>query len=655
MKVFSFLLFLLSQSASALRYDQQLLQWDLDENKTAQNVVDYWSKWPEHTYQPSPSNWRFPFYTIFLDRFVDGEPENNDINDTLDYIQGIGIKGMYIAGTPFANYPWKSDSYSPSDYSLLDRHYGTIQQWRSTIDEIHRRGMYVTADSTYGTMVDLLGFKGFLNSTAPLNPLEYQTVWKGDERYFDFMPGDEYKQECQYPTFYTEEGRPVQNGSDSFFDELKGCYDSEFDLYGAIDSIDLAPDWKKSLAKTGLVQDRLREWVPSVREKIEHFTCMLITSLDIDALRIDKAGQISVDALASSSRAIRESTHTRRFISGRGREPEMRPQNPTQAISLTNSSDDQYFLRESEGHAMDDAVFHYSIYRALTRFLGLDGNYTAPGDTSIDFVDAWNDILVSNDLININTGKFDPRHMMGTANQDTFRWPSIRQGTEKMQLGQFITSLHLPGIPLLLWGEEQNFYLLDSTSSLESALVGCYDNEVGLDHRDPTHPVRNIIKSFYHLRENVPSLKDGFYLESLSRAPTIGNSSVEYDFDCSSPFNGFLAPFSGGVKVRNLLAPYDEIVLQSSQVKLGIHGSTDYNGCLGPSTFQAVDFRAYVPSSRWISPPVVMTEFLLGYDARIESNTNISEGESIDLELRFSEKLDCDCHREYNYSIRNSE
>ncbi|KAJ5999260.1 hypothetical protein N7451_007070 [Penicillium sp. IBT 35674x] len=758
MKASGLLLLLLSQSTSALRYDPQFSQWNLNENKTAKNVLDYWGKWPEHTYQPSPSNWRFPFYTLFLDRFVDGDPENNDINgtvfetdtfsnqyrfggdlvgftETLDYIQGIGIKGIYIAGTPFTNFPWKSDSYSPLDYSLLDRHYGTIQQWRSTIDEIHRRGMYVMTDSTYGTMADLLGFEGFFNSTAPLNPLEYRSVWKGNERYFDFMPGDQYDKECNYPTFYAEDGTPVQNGSDPFFDELKGCYDSEFDLYGAIDSVDLAPDWKKSLAKAGLVQDRLREWVPSVREKIEHFHCMLITSLDTDALRIDKAGQISVDALASSSRAIRECasrlgkdnflisgefTAGNSYASvylGRGREPQMRPQNQTEAIFLTNASNGQYFIREPEGHAVDGAVFHYSIYRALTRFLGLDGNYTAPGDISIGFVDAWNDILTSNDLINVNTGKFDPRHMMGTANQDTFRWPSIRQGTAKMLLGQFITSLHLPGIPLLLWGEEQNFYLLDNTSPLglfgrqpmtsspswqtqgcyglgsssyndfplESALTGCYDNEVGFDHRDPTHPVRNIIKSFYHLRENVPSFQDGFYLESLSKnthnvtlpgsngtVTELGlwgvirdqyagvndlnptnetaiwlvyhneNSSIRYDFDCSSAFNGFLAPFSGGITVRNLLAPYDEIVLQSSPVKLGIHGSTEYSGCLGPSTFQAFDFRAYVPSSQWISPPVVMTKFLPGYDARIESNTTINEGESVDIELQFSAKLSCD-------------
>ena len=60
-------------------------------------------------------SWRMPFYTIFLDRLVNGDPTNDDINgthfevdplqnqlraggditgliDSLDYLQGMGIK-----------------------------------------------------------------------------------------------------------------------------------------------------------------------------------------------------------------------------------------------------------------------------------------------------------------------------------------------------------------------------------------------------------------------------------------------------------------------------------------------------------------------------------------------------------------------------------
>ena len=62
--------------------------------------------------------------------------------DSLDYIQGMGIEAIYVAGTPFLNMPWGADGYSPLDLSLLDQHFGDIQAWRDTIAEIHNRGMY---------------------------------------------------------------------------------------------------------------------------------------------------------------------------------------------------------------------------------------------------------------------------------------------------------------------------------------------------------------------------------------------------------------------------------------------------------------------------------------------------------------------------------
>lgn len=96
-------------------YDKALIRYNLNENKTATNPADYWGTWPDHTYFPSPENWRFPFYTLFLDRFVNGDPTNDNINnthfehdlnsnqmrhggdvdgllDTLDYLKGMGIK-----------------------------------------------------------------------------------------------------------------------------------------------------------------------------------------------------------------------------------------------------------------------------------------------------------------------------------------------------------------------------------------------------------------------------------------------------------------------------------------------------------------------------------------------------------------------------------
>ena len=80
--------------------------------------------------------------------------------DSLDYLQGMGIKAVYIAGSAFINLPWESDGYSPVDFTLLDHHFGDIDTWRSLVTEIHNRNMYVffyhellvfDADCTIGT------------------------------------------------------------------------------------------------------------------------------------------------------------------------------------------------------------------------------------------------------------------------------------------------------------------------------------------------------------------------------------------------------------------------------------------------------------------------------------------------------------------------
>jgi alpha-1,3-glucan synthase len=114
----------------SLKFDIQEVEYNLNENKTTSNPLEYWGEWPSHSYYPSPPNWRFPFYTLFLDRFVNGDPSNDDINgtvfeydllsnqfrhggdlaglvDTLDYIQGMGVKAsspQYSCDVPSTDY-----------------------------------------------------------------------------------------------------------------------------------------------------------------------------------------------------------------------------------------------------------------------------------------------------------------------------------------------------------------------------------------------------------------------------------------------------------------------------------------------------------------------------------------------------------------------
>lgn len=227
----------------------------------------------------------------------------------------------------------------------------------------------------------------------------------------------------------------------------------------------------------------------------------------------------------------------------------MLPENLTQAITLTNgSADDQYYLREKQYGGLDAAAFHYTVYRTLTRFLGMDGNLAAGYDAPLNWIDMWNTMLMTNDLINVNTGEFDVRHLYGVSNFDVFRWPAISRGVERQLLGHFITSILMPGTPLLFWGEEQAFYILENTDSnyifgrqpmssanawqmhgcyhldstqyyqmpLEAARHGCSDDRVSLDHRDPSSPTRNIIRHMLKLRDLFPVLQDGAFLQQLS-------------------------------------------------------------------------------------------------------------------------------------------
>jgi alpha-1,3-glucan synthase len=81
--------------------------------------------------------------------------------------------------------------------------------------------------------------------------------------------------------------------------------------------------------------------------------------------------------------------------------------------------------------------------------MGMDDTVEVAYDVATNFVSAWNEMMVDNDFLNSATGFLDPRHMFGVSNFDVFRWPSLVNGTQRQVLGTFITTLLMPGIPLV--------------------------------------------------------------------------------------------------------------------------------------------------------------------------------------------------------------
>ena len=332
--------------------------------------------------------------------------------------------------------------------------------------------------------------------------------------------------------------------------------------------------------------------------------------------------------------------------------------------------------------------------------------------------------MQTDDMVNSNTGKFDPRHLFGMTNQDVFRWPSLENGVYRHLLGMFVTTIEMPGIPLLLWGEEQQFSVLENLASdyvfgrtpmasqrawqlhgcyklgeevyvnqpFDSANFTCHDDSVSLDHRDPSNPFRNILKRMFEIRRNYPTLNDGWNLMTLStqthdvylpgsgelpsptglwsvyrgREPNVqdldgkgfgnqgvwlvfsnANTTVDYIFDCSNSSTGLISAFPANTTVKNLFYPYEEFALETSNAYHGIEGSSEPNGCLSNFTLSAWGWKAFVPKANWSTPSPTITRVIPKHDERIQSSLDAGKPNTIPIEIRFSNPMDCD-------SVRNS-
>lgn len=217
----------------------------------------------------------------------------------------------------------------------------------------------------------------------------------------------------------------------------------------------------------------------------------------------------------------------------------------------------------------------------------------------------------------------------------------------------------------------------------------CHDMSYSLDHRDPSHPLRNILKRMWELRQQYPTLNDGVNVTTLStklyniylpgsdglpsptglwsvlRARQLGvqdlsgqgqgnlpvwlvyhneNRTMTYEFDCSSNnrSTALVSAFASATVVKNLLYPYDEYTLAPSQFHLSVEGSTESNGCLAQLTMDPWGYKAFVPIDQWEAPAPTITQFMPGHDARLISTVPLGQHESVPIELFFSMEMDCD-------------
>jgi glycosidase len=153
---------------------------------------------------PSPADWRDEnIYFIFLDRFCDGDPSNNNVESAhgapyspsdahaihggdlrgvqqkLDYIKSLGATAIWV--TPIVYNVGNSafHGYGAQDFYQLAPHWGTMTDLSNMVSAAHSRGIKVILDIVCNHSGDLIdskdaGYPNFLAPPAGYN-MEYKT------------------------------------------------------------------------------------------------------------------------------------------------------------------------------------------------------------------------------------------------------------------------------------------------------------------------------------------------------------------------------------------------------------------------------------------------------------------------------------------------
>lgn len=119
------------------------------------------------------------FYQIYMPSFhdsnADGYSDFPGMTQRLDYIQSLGVKGIWL--TPFLKSPKVDNGYDVADYYQIDSTYGNLNDFKSFLNEAHKRDIKVIMDMVVNhTSTDCYWFQESRKSKD--NPYRGYYIWK---------------------------------------------------------------------------------------------------------------------------------------------------------------------------------------------------------------------------------------------------------------------------------------------------------------------------------------------------------------------------------------------------------------------------------------------------------------------------------------------
>ncbi|MGB5504055.1 MAG: alpha-amylase family glycosyl hydrolase, partial [Polyangiales bacterium] len=133
----------------------------MSRSKAPQSELPWWKR--TTVYQIYPRS--------FSDQTGDGIGDLPGIIERLDYVKWLGLETIWLS--PFFSSPQADFGYDISDHFSIAPEYGSLEDCRRLIDEIHARGMKVVFDMV-------------LNHTSDQHPWFLESRSSRDNPYRDF-------------------------------------------------------------------------------------------------------------------------------------------------------------------------------------------------------------------------------------------------------------------------------------------------------------------------------------------------------------------------------------------------------------------------------------------------------------------------------------
>lgn len=130
------------------------------------------------------------FYEIYMPSFKDSDGDGysdfKGMTGKLDYIQSLGVKGIWL--TPFFESPKIDNGYDISDYYEIDKTYGTKDDFKLFIAEAHKRDIKVIIDIVVNhTSTEHMWFQESRKSKD--NPYRDYYIWKDSTNNWESLFG----------------------------------------------------------------------------------------------------------------------------------------------------------------------------------------------------------------------------------------------------------------------------------------------------------------------------------------------------------------------------------------------------------------------------------------------------------------------------------